>query len=597
MSLASAFEKKSSNAPAAAFVPPTIVSAPPPRPPKGERRPREEGQEGGRKRSRSEMEGGRQRRRDDDDSDDEDGGKKSNKPRRAKETQERSERTVFVGHVPVSWTKKQLADLFQKHLNEARAKGEFVGAVLSAEEKVAEEKQDYDVGDDKDDEHDEEENIKADGEEAKLAESKGPAAKRFKKEGDSDAAAAEEKKAKADEAAKAAEKAKQQVKQPKKKASRDIESIRFRSIPVAALAIAPGSDFRAMAKAAFIKKSFSNDAGGTMNGESPLLRKRARRPSTPGIAYPFYFCLYLAAYIVFTSAEAVKVALKLNNTRVEGTTVLSNSSSSSSSKGGSAAAAAAEKAAPTVHHLRVDRIRADGKAKYDPKRTVFVGQVHFEAKEEELRAFFASKVSGGDGSIEGVRIVRDPATLKGKGIAYILFSERTHVAEALGANGASFRGRTLRVTRCIDTEKAANDPTYRATRAANLPKLSAAAAAKKRLFAKTSAGRRDAERQEAKAAGGSSSSSSGAASKPPSGPAIVRPAHMGATGDEVIRTKVAMKVDAHHRKKAQFNKSKAEGKERAKAKHQARKEGGGKGGGGKPAFNSKGEKVKGILKK
>lgn len=261
-----------------------------------------------------------------------------------------------------------------------------------------------------------------------------------------------------------------------------------------------------------------------------------------------------------------------------------------------------------MHHLRVDRLRTDpssgasGSAKFDPKRTVFIGQLHFEAKEEELRSFFASKVSGGDGAIEGIRIVRDPATLKGKGIAYCLFASRTHVAEALGANGQSFRGRNLRVTRCIDTEKAAANPTYRATHAAGLPQLSAAAAAKKRLFSKTSAGRRDAERAAAKASSGGTGSSSSSSSAAPvaasssssSSSSSSRPSFMGARGEEVVLDKVAMKAGAQHRKKQKHFKA----KEERKQKHQQRKEGGGGGGGGaKPAFNSKGEKVKGILKK
>jgi nucleolar protein 12 len=98
------------------------------------------------------------------------------------------------------------------------------------------------------------------------------------------------------------------------------------------------------------------------------------------------------------------------------------------------------------HHLRFDR--TDKEVKYDPKRTIFVGNLHFDCGEEELRRLFAEHITGGTAAIESVRIVRDRATHKCKGIAFVLFRERTHVAEALGLRDIKLKGRDVRISRC-----------------------------------------------------------------------------------------------------------------------------------------------------
>jgi nucleolar protein 12 len=312
---------------------------------------------------------------------------------------------------------------------------------------------------------------------------------------------------------------------------------------------------------------------------------------------------------VFTSADAARAAQGLNNTLIEG------------------------------RHLRVDKVREDGRAKYDPKRTVFVGQVHFEAGEEELRALFAGRVSGGDASIEAVRLVRDPATMRGKGIAYVLFRERTHVAEALGLHGTTFRKRTLRVTRCVDSDKAAPvDP---------------AVAARKRVMNKSSAGRRDAYNpnpsrgggfgggygrdtsrprhgagssdsagragaQEqrgrprsapgatgagasaaapsAAAAGGAApthtkprATSAGGGARSAGPPPAKRPAFMGSTGDEIARGKVEGKAAAERKKQVKAIQARKGHAAASKARSQ-----GGKGA-GKPSAGA-GKPAKSILK-
>ncbi|KAF5392215.1 hypothetical protein D9757_001422 [Collybiopsis confluens] len=125
----------------------------------------------------------------------------------------------------------------------------------------------------------------------------------------------------------------------------------------------------------------------------------------------------------------------------------------------------------------------------DPKRCVFVGNLDFESKEEDVRAFFEGVISAEKGpriaregvpeddseasqdesddraenekSAEGpakkgwvtrVRIIRDKDTQLGKGFAYVQFAERDCVDEilaiALEPGKLKFAKRKLRVERC-----------------------------------------------------------------------------------------------------------------------------------------------------
>lgn len=45
-----------------------------------------------------------------------------------------------------------------------------------------------------------------------------------------------------------------------------------------------------------------------------------------------------------------------------------------------------------------------------------------------MRALFASKLEGGGKAVEGVRLVRDKATLVGKGFGYVLLADRALAA-------------------------------------------------------------------------------------------------------------------------------------------------------------------------
>lgn len=115
------------------------------------------------------------------------------------------------------------------------------------------------------------------------------------------------------------------------------------------------------------------------------------------------------------------------------------------------------------HHLRVDSSSgADRTAKRktnedvemevggnDFNSTIFIGNLPFVAGEEEVRAHFAEC-----GSIENVRIVRDPKTFLGKGIGYIMFTEKEACRKAVDTkNGSSFKGRELRVKKAVDPKR------------------------------------------------------------------------------------------------------------------------------------------------
>ena len=93
------------------------------------------------------------------------------------------------------------------------------------------------------------------------------------------------------------------------------------------------------------------------------------------------------AYLVYETKEAARGALKLN-----GTVVLDR-------------------------HIRVDSVAHP--AKHDTHRSVFIGNLDFEAQEEGLWRHF-----GSCGTIEYVRVVRDCATNVGKGFAYVQFEVR-----------------------------------------------------------------------------------------------------------------------------------------------------------------------------
>lgn len=131
------------------------------------------------------------------------------------------------------------------------------------------------------------------------------------------------------------------------------------------------------------------------------------------------------AYIVYKEKGAVTNALKLNAMVIQD------------------------------HHLRVDSV--SDPAEQDTKRSVFIGNLNFEATEEALWKFFESC-----GSVEAVRIVRDSKTNLGKGFAFVQFEDPSSTQVALMKNGAQLEGREIRVVR--PSSKRANNPAARRLR-------------------------------------------------------------------------------------------------------------------------------------
>lgn len=141
------------------------------------------------------------------------------------------------------------------------------------------------------------------------------------------------------------------------------------------------------------------------------------------------------AYIVFKTKESVPKSLKLN-----GETLFDL-------------------------HIRVDSIAHP--AKVDNSRCIFVGNLDFEEKEEELWKIFLAC-----GEIESVRIVRDSKTNVGKGFGYVQFKDFTAVSKALLMNEKKLgeKKRKLRISRAkkmkakTDDKKPSNSATNRQQR-------------------------------------------------------------------------------------------------------------------------------------
>ncbi|KAJ8521664.1 hypothetical protein ONZ45_g1664 [Pleurotus djamor] len=114
------------------------------------------------------------------------------------------------------------------------------------------------------------------------------------------------------------------------------------------------------------------------------------------------------------------------------------------------------------HVLRVDVTGQTNKTEGDPKLSVFVGNLDFATKEEDLRAYFEGVVASERGPppestsgkpntwVTRVRLIRDKETQLGKGFGYVQFLERECVDEllALEEGKLKFAKRKLRVQRC-----------------------------------------------------------------------------------------------------------------------------------------------------
>ncbi|KAL2348933.1 hypothetical protein Fmac_002933 [Flemingia macrophylla] len=164
----------------------------------------------------------------------------------------------------------------------------------------------------------------------------------------------------------------------------EVESVRIRSVPI--------QDTKKPRKGAILAKKI-NDAADSVH-----------------------------AYVVFKTEQSAQTSLSHNMTLVEG------------------------------KHIRVDRAcpprkkhKGESVPLYDNKRTVFVGNLPFDVKDEELYQLFCG-ISNLESSVEAVRVVRDPHLNVGKGIAYVLFKTKEAAKSVVKKRNLKLRDRELRLS-------------------------------------------------------------------------------------------------------------------------------------------------------
>lgn len=100
------------------------------------------------------------------------------------------------------------------------------------------------------------------------------------------------------------------------------------------------------------------------------------------------------------------------------------------------------------HQLRADGVgEAAVMKKFDRKRSVFLGNLPFLVTEADVR-----KAMTPAGTVDAVRLVRDKSTKECKGFAFVRFSERWSVKEALNMWGTEVQGRQIRVMKVEDND-------------------------------------------------------------------------------------------------------------------------------------------------
>ncbi|CAO1354923.1 unnamed protein product [Diamesa hyperborea] len=130
-------------------------------------------------------------------------------------------------------------------------------------------------------------------------------------------------------------------------------------------------------------------------------------------------CKYFIGYVVFQKEEDAKKSVALN-----GTLLLEN-------------------------HLRINMAN-NKKEAFNNKGTVFVGNLPFDAAEKDIHEHFSQI-----GPVEYVRIIAN------KGIAYVCYKKETNLAKVLKLHDKPFKGRNLRVTKCISKEKQDKDKMFK----------------------------------------------------------------------------------------------------------------------------------------
>jgi len=94
------------------------------------------------------------------------------------------------------------------------------------------------------------------------------------------------------------------------------------------------------------------------------------------------------------------------------------------------------------------------KKKYSSDYDIFVGDLSYKAKEEDLLKFFQAKYS----SIISVKIIIDPTTQQSKGYGFIKFGEKKEfLSSIIDMNGILFYGKPLKVNAATTKKPLKND--------------------------------------------------------------------------------------------------------------------------------------------
>lgn len=121
------------------------------------------------------------------------------------------------------------------------------------------------------------------------------------------------------------------------------------------------------------------------------------------------------------------------------------------------------------NHIRVDRacpprkkLKGDDALTplYNNKRTVFVGNLPFDVKDEELYQLFCG-IKQLESSVEAVRVIRDRATSVGKGIAYVLFKTREAANYICRNHNLKLKDRELRICHAKSNPQSTPTPSKR----------------------------------------------------------------------------------------------------------------------------------------
>ena len=152
-----------------------------------------------------------------------------------------------------------------------------------------------------------------------------------------------------------------------------VKSVRLRSMPVVGTAVDDAGNQTLVRKVCAMKRKFS-DAKDSVN-----------------------------AYVVFESHASVEAAVS---------------------------GAKAEPMVAGTHHLRVDYATPRA-GSLDAGRSVFLGNLPWDAGEEQLRAHFVNALDGAveEDAIESIRLIRDAMTQAGKGFGYLLLKDKATVAK------------------------------------------------------------------------------------------------------------------------------------------------------------------------